>query len=356
MDRCRIALALLTAATAGCGRASPPDSSTPAPTLELSSSSVAFVGVAGTADPAPRSVQVVVTGSGSRAPVADIHYQSGHSWLTVTLSGGAAGYTLSVRPSTAGLAIGDYAADIVLTAPGGVGVPATLAVALAVTDSTAPLIGAPGSLAFTSLLGNATETQIITLAREGGSPLPSLAARVTYDAAPANWVVLTLGGDAAARTVAVRATPFALAARPGIYGATLTIDVPRVPGSPVDVRVLLQVMASTGVTCPPGSKLRYAGGGNGSTEPSDFGRTFFGRYCTLCHASTLSGPARNGAPSGLNWDTLTGVQAQLAWVDLAAASGPLGVHADMPPVALTTVIPLADDRERLGAWIACGAP
>ena len=27
-----------------------------------------------------------------------------------------------------------------------------------------------------------------------------------------------------------------------------------------------------------------------------------------------------------------------------------------PPVALATVIPLADDRERLGAWIACGAP
>ena len=40
-----------------------------------------------------------------------------------------------------------------------------------------------------------------------------------------------------------------------------------------------------------------------------YGQAFFDQHCTGCHSSSLSGPDRNGAPDGVNFDTLAGAQA-----------------------------------------------
>ena len=99
----------------------------------------------------------------------------------------------------------------------------------------------------------------------------------------------------------------------------------------------------TGSVCPTDSTLTY----------DNFGKQFMTDYCTDCHASTLSGSARDGAPLSRNYDTLTAIRNDLAGVDETIASGPDATNTSMPPSA---PYPTAAERELLGEWIACGAP
>jgi hypothetical protein len=217
-------------------------------------------------------------------------------------------------------------------------------------------LATPAAVVLMSRQGTPTQEQLIEVRSDDGRVLPTASVHVTYEPVAPPWLAFTLGGDENVRTARVRATPFALAERPGVYAATIEFVLAGDPAPTVSVPVSLQVTASSGAACPGGSTLRYEGGGNGRREPRDFGRTFLATFCTGCHATVLDGAARNGAPPGLNWDTITGVRARLGWIDRAAAAGPNGVHYDMPPMALTTVVPGDDDRRRLGDWIACGAP
>ncbi len=100
---------------------------------------------------------------------------------------------------------------------------------------------------------------------------------------------------------------------------------------------------STGATCETSSTLTYA----------TFGQSFMTSYCTRCHASTISGVARNGAPVSVNLDSLTGIRAHLSDIDAQAAAGPDRTNAFMP---LGSLKPTQAEREQLGAWLACDAP
>jgi hypothetical protein len=100
----------------------------------------------------------------------------------------------------------------------------------------------------------------------------------------------------------------------------------------------------TGAVCPPNSTLTY----------DTFAQSFMNSYCVSCHSSTLSGSARNGAPSDHNFDTLAGLRAtEPEHIDEEAAAGPNRVNTDMPPGE-----PRPSDAERreLGEWLACGMP
>jgi hypothetical protein len=81
-----------------------------------------------------------------------------------------------------------------------------------------------------------------------------------------------------------------------------------------------------------------------------FGRAFMQSYCTRCHASTLSGAARQGAPAGHDFDTYLGVIAVADHVDEHAAAGPTVVNEEMPPSAPK---PSLEERRQLGTWLAC---
>jgi uncharacterized membrane protein len=109
---------------------------------------------------------------------------------------------------------------------------------------------------------------------------------------------------------------------------------------------------ATGNVCPPGgTTLAYSGG----SGPADFAKTFFDGKCVLCHDSAKSGLDRNGAPVGANFDTLAGIRGRLALIDARAALGPTSTVPSMPPsTAGVTVVDA--DRQRLGEWLACGAP
>lgn len=80
----------------------------------------------------------------------------------------------------------------------------------------------------------------------------------------------------------------------------------------------------------------------------DFGVPFMLTYCTGCHNSALGEGERAGAPLGVDFESLSKVRAQAERI--WARSG--DQNATMPPVGP----PPADERARLGEWLACGAP
>jgi hypothetical protein len=86
---------------------------------------------------------------------------------------------------------------------------------------------------------------------------------------------------------------------------------------------------------------------------NNFGQGFTDRYCTKCHATSVHGGERRGAPGDHNYDTVEGVRKDLDHLDQSAASGPAAENDFMPPYG---PMPTQLEREQLGQWLACGAP
>lgn len=93
--------------------------------------------------------------------------------------------------------------------------------------------------------------------------------------------------------------------------------------------------------CPSDSTLSY----------DNFGKAFMTSYCTRCHSTTLTGAARNGAPSDHNFDTLAGIIDEIEHVEESAGAG--AGASIMPPSGAK---PSDAERQQLSDWIACGAP
>jgi uncharacterized membrane protein len=103
---------------------------------------------------------------------------------------------------------------------------------------------------------------------------------------------------------------------------------------------------TSGATCPSNSSLTY----------QTFGQAFMGKYCTPCHASGLSGAARQGAPSDHNFDALSDIRAtEQGHIDEVSAAGDKKVNKAMPPSNFATQ-PSEAERRQLGEWLACGMP
>lgn len=81
---------------------------------------------------------------------------------------------------------------------------------------------------------------------------------------------------------------------------------------------------------------------------ANFGDAFLRNWCRGCHASTLSGDARSGAPEGIDFETLDDAR---MWADRIEARA-LGEQASMPPAGG----PSLDELELLRAWLEAGLP
>lgn len=80
-----------------------------------------------------------------------------------------------------------------------------------------------------------------------------------------------------------------------------------------------------------------------------FGKAFVEDYCASCHAGTVTGAARNGAPVGDTFDTLAEIQAksdQLHEEVTIEKAMPFGAASKKPS---------AEERELFGTWMECGA-
>ncbi|PCC74523.1 hypothetical protein SAMN02745121_06781 [Nannocystis exedens] len=80
----------------------------------------------------------------------------------------------------------------------------------------------------------------------------------------------------------------------------------------------------------------------------NFGAPFMLTHCTGCHHVALKEGERAGAPLGVDFESLIKVRAQAERIWARAADQ----NATMPPVGP----PAAEERARLGEWLACGAP
>jgi uncharacterized membrane protein len=97
---------------------------------------------------------------------------------------------------------------------------------------------------------------------------------------------------------------------------------------------------ASGAVCPAGNTLSY----------DSFGRDFMQKYCTRCHASSVTGDLRNGAPADHNFDTRADILAMADHIDEHAAAGPDAVNTAMPPDGTA---PTEEERRKLGEWLAC---
>jgi uncharacterized membrane protein len=104
--------------------------------------------------------------------------------------------------------------------------------------------------------------------------------------------------------------------------------------------------ASTGATCPT----------TDAPTAQNFGEAFLDNYCRSCHSASVTGPGRGGAPTNTNFDTLEQVRTQSHDIDAHAAAGPIATNTEMPPRGLGLPTPTVAERQRLGQWLACGAP
>jgi uncharacterized membrane protein len=101
---------------------------------------------------------------------------------------------------------------------------------------------------------------------------------------------------------------------------------------------------ATGATCPA----------TDAPTAANFGTAFLQTYCLSCHSASVTGAARQSAPEGVNFDTLDDARRQAALIDTHAAAGPTATNTEMPPAGRTP--PTQQEREKLGQWLACGAP
>jgi len=100
---------------------------------------------------------------------------------------------------------------------------------------------------------------------------------------------------------------------------------------------------ATGAKCP---------GTDGPTA-ENFGTAFLQTYCLKCHSESVTGDARQGAPTDTNFDTLEEVRFHSMHMDEHAASGPNATNTEMPPAK--QLQPTLEERQKLGQWLACGA-
>ena len=102
-------------------------------------------------------------------------------------------------------------------------------------------------------------------------------------------------------------------------------------GDPLDV-------ATVPDPCVEGTSLTWA----------NFGKPTLATWCVSCHGATVSGSDRNGAPQGLNFESLEQVLPHLDRILATSATR----DWTMPPAGGMS----ATDREQLREWIVCGAP
>lgn len=80
----------------------------------------------------------------------------------------------------------------------------------------------------------------------------------------------------------------------------------------------------------------------------NFGSPFMDTWCNGCHGAGLPDGMRQGAPIGIDFDTLEDVRAQDDRIWARAGDQ----NDTMPPIGG----PHEEERAMLGEWLACGAP
>ncbi|MEQ1911351.1 MAG: CARDB domain-containing protein, partial [Vicinamibacterales bacterium] len=243
---------------------------TAAPAVGLSGTALSFGATQGGASPASQVVDITNSGGStlSGLGIGTITYGSGSGWLQATLSGTTAPATLTVQPTTGGLAPGTYTATVPITSGGAPNSPQDVTV----TFTVAPTGGSPAiALSGTALTYGATQgganpaSQVVNVTNSGGGTLSGLAVGTITYGSGSGWLQATLSGATAPATLTVGPTTGSLAA--GTYTATVPITSGVATNSPLSVTVTFTVAPPAPAISLSAPALTY-GATQGGADPT----------------------------------------------------------------------------------------
>ena len=311
----------------------------PPPVLSVTPASLSFSGTAGGADPAAKTLTVANTGGGTMSwSVSETS-----AWLSVS----TAADTVTVTPSTAGLAAGTYTADVTVSAPGATGSPKAIPVTLTLEGSPA-LSTSPAVLSFSATEGGSNPaSKTISVANSGGGTLSWTASE---DAA---WLAVSPASGTNDGTVTV--TPSITGLTAGTYttdvtvsgagssntiAVTLTVDPPAPPSlavSPAGVTFT----ATQGAASPAAETVSVSNTGSGTlqvTAGSDASWLAVGPASATAPATLTLTPSTSGLAAGTYTATVT-VTATTA-----------GATGSPKTVAVSLTVNPAGTPGLVGAW------
>jgi len=197
--------------------------------------------------PAP-ATQTVTLGTNSQPLYYTASASSNGNWLTIAPTTGStnANGTVTVAVDGSHLNPGTFTGAITVAAPLASGSPAVIPVTFTVNP---PTISAPTTtLNFTQLAGGAAPpAQTISIASSPGSVPFTVTTAVTENTA--NWLSVSAASGTAPANLRISANGGSLA--PGAYHGTVTVTAPTASGSPINIPVVLNVLAAQSLTVTP---------------------------------------------------------------------------------------------------------
>ena len=242
-------------AVTGTGTNSPlavPVSLTVTALLSANPGSLAFAYQTGQSTPPSQTVHVSASGSAALSFQAAA---SGGQWLSVAPAAATTPSDLTVSVNPVGLAAGTYTGAITVTSA----LASTVSIPVSFTVATQPLLSVtPAALTFGYELGGPVPP-VQTLSVTGSSPL-----NYTVSENGGAWLKVTPTGGSTPGSMDVSINPSGLAVN--VYRASITVTAAGASNSPVNVPVVLQVVAQTTIAVTP-SQLQFVFQ-NGGTNPA----------------------------------------------------------------------------------------
>jgi hypothetical protein len=306
------AAAAVALATAGCSLSIDPGSVKPpasGPELALSASTVGFTAVVAGASPAAQSVTVTNAGAGTLAPpTAPVTYVSGTGgWLTATVLGTSAPYSVTLQATLGALPVGTYTARVTVASAGAASSPRTIDVTFEVVSAPPRIQLSTASLGFAATEGGSNPTtQQVTVTNVGGGSLASPTRSITY-VSGSSWLTVSPSGPVGGPYVlTVGVTVGTLA--PGTYDANVSVASAGAPdAASFTVRFTVGSSSQPTLTLEPTS-LAFSATSGGSNPAT--------KLVTVANAGagTLAAPT-----TAVTYD-----QAQTGWLSVSAPTGSAG--------------------------------
>ncbi len=219
------------------------------PSIALSATTRAFVGIVGDPNPPAQTVNITNSGGGALTGLAaNITYSFGAGWLTATLNTTTAPATLTITSFPSSLPIGNYSATVNVSSPVATNSPRPITVTLNITGPSITLASTSTAISRASGGGDATASAV-AITNGGAGSLVGLSASLLNFAGPApntGWLTATLNTTTAPAIVSIVANAGTVGAprTPGTYTATVRIASSTAGIASQDIAVTFTVLVS----------------------------------------------------------------------------------------------------------------
>jgi N,N-dimethylformamidase beta subunit-like, C-terminal/Domain of unknown function (DUF4082)/Concanavalin A-like lectin/glucanases superfamily/Fibronectin type III domain/Viral BACON domain/Bacterial Ig domain len=318
------------------------------PALSVTPTSLSFNATAGGSSPAAKTLSVSNSGGGTLSWTAS----ESASWLSLSPTSGTNAGTITVTPSTTGLAAGTYNTDITVGATGAGGSPKTIPVTLTVDPPAPPSLSVtPASLAFTATAGGSDPAaKTLSVSNTGGGSMDWTASE------SATWLSLSPASGTNTGTITVTPSITGLAA--GTYTTDVTVAATGASGSPKTITVTLTVNPPTppALSVSPTTLAFTATAGGTSPAAKTVAVTNTGGSTLDVTASDDAAwlavtPASATAPATLTvTPTITGLAAGTYTATVTVTATTAGATGSPKTIAVTLTVSPAGSANLVGAW------